>query len=456
MALYIGDISFKTIKKEYEDSLRKLNPDVILRNKGGKGNPLAFFNSRLYRLFTASIFKALNSLEKGKNQQYYKYINQSAGDYSKRKGGNVATQMASHAEFINSFIKKEKNENLEYSLLGIFVDIFNILEDQKWKSAFKRAFMHVDKTGATNTVVSAFKMIYIALVITFEAIGLKMLSFEYDVHTGIDPETAILNIMKLHSSFMKSVTLPMIKVICICELINDPLKMVNEIISDENTVKEAKKKAREAGYPYKVEENGLSALESFKIERMDNILCNKNKSTESGLLAAVTTALYSIFSTTAAGSAVTTAVLPGGSLAAGAAAASINPITAAILLCSVIIILILIAIPTARLIIYWVNVKKVDIQKDLEMQAELLNNNIILLQEKLEKTTNKEERARLQNIITRQIEMLVKLQNDIRKYLDDEYEAAVDAKKEAENDENSLDSNGDDDEGNNDDFEVSI
>jgi hypothetical protein len=450
MAIYIGEITFQAIKKEYENNLRKLNPDVIFKNKGGKGNPLAFYNSRVYKLFTASIYKALNSLEKGKNQQYYKYINQSAGDYSKRKGGNVSDQMVSHADFIDKFIKKEKNENLEYSLLGIFVDIWNILENQKWKAAFKRAFTHVDKTGATNTVASSFKMIYIALVIAFESIGLKMLSFEYDIHTGLDPEVAILNIMRLHSSFMKTIALPMIKIICICELISDPLKMVNEVINDENAVKEAKKKARESGSPYKPEENGLTAVETYKIEQIDNAQVKNNKSQESmgaSLLALITAA--------AAAKGFTGTAAAGGVVAVGATLT--NPLTTAIIVFATIIVLLLIAVPIARLIIYWVNVKKVDIQKELEIQAELLNNNILLLQEKLEKTTNAEERAKLQNIISKQFDMLTKFQQQIKKYLDEEYEVSVDAQKEDEYNENSQDSSGDDDESEgNDEFEVTI
>jgi hypothetical protein len=427
------------IKKEYEDNLRRLNPDVILKNKDGKGNPLAFYNSKVYKLFTASIFKAINALEKGKNQQYYKYINQSAGDYSKRKGGNVSAQMVSHAEFVENFIKKEKNENLEYSLLGIFVDIWKVLDNQKWKAAFKRAFSHVDKSGATNTVASSFKMIYIALVIAFESIGLKMLSFEYDIHSGIDPETAILNIMHLHSSFMKSIALPIIKIICMCELISDPVKMVNEVISDENTVKEAKKRAKESGSPYNPEDHGITAIESYKIEQMDNTLMHRKSGEAVGLAG-----LFAAANT-----------IGGGGLTFTIGGITLTPIVSAILLFSIVIILVLIAVPIARLIIYTINVRKVDMQKELEMQAELLNNNIVLLQEKLEKTTNKEERARLQNIINKQIEMLVKLQSEIRKYLDEEYEAAVDAQKEAENDENSQDTedeNGIGDDG----FEVNI
>jgi hypothetical protein len=369
MNLFGNGSVFNVIKKEYENNLKRLNESVIEKMKGGKGNPLAFYNSRLYKVFTSSMFKVLNTLNKGKSQQYYNYLNQSAGDYSKRKGGNVAEQMKSHAEFIKDILNKNNNDDLQYSLLGIFTDIYDILQDQKWKAAFKRAFAHVDKSGATNTIVTSFKMMYFALVITFEATGLKLLSFEYDLHTGIEAEKSIANIMERHSSFMKSVAIPMIKIICICKNIKDPLSVVNELIKNENTANDMKKKAKEAGYPYKPEENGLSIVESFKIEQLDNSLFSKSKSSEGGPLAVLIFAAKAILS--AGGASSTASAVGGGATAStlfGASvgtATTINPIVATILVFAAIIILLLIAVPVARLVIYWANVKKSMFKKNL-------------------------------------------------------------------------------------------
>jgi hypothetical protein len=342
--------------------------------------------------------------------------------------------MISHAEFMDKFLKKTNNPNLRYSLLGIFVDIFKILTNQKWVSAFARAFSYVDKTGKTNTIISSFQVIYIALVIAFESIGLKMLSFEYDLYTGIDPEKSILNIMKTHSSFMKSVALPMIKVICVCLNIDEPLKMINELIHDEETVKTAKKKAQEGGYPYKSEENGLSTIESYKVELADNEFTKSHsKSGES----AGTQAALGIAAEIISGGVVlgTAAKIGTGTTFLGLA---LSPIVGVVIMCTFILIMLFLAVPVARLVVYWVSVRKIDIQKELELQAELLNNNIVMLQEKLSKTTNKEERVRLQNIINKQIELLVGLQSKIKKYLDEEYEASVAAAKEAEDDDASV------------------
>jgi hypothetical protein len=435
----MANIDFKLIEKEYTFYKKRLNEDTITKLKGGKGNPLAFFNSKIYRMVTRSMFKTLNSLEKGKNQQFYKYLNRSGGDYTKRTNdGSIYRQMESRVDFINDILKKSSNKNLRYSLLGIYLDIWDILNDKKYISAFKRVFSHVDKTGATNTIITAFKMIYISLVITLETIGLKLLSFEYDLHTGLSPEQSILNIMNAHSSLMKSMVIPMIKIIVICQNIKDPLSAVNELIKDENTVKDAKKRARDSSYPYKAEENGLTPIESFKIEQMDNgLTASKKRSSESITLAAIASFFTSLATTVGVG-------------------ATLNPIFVGVVIFAAIILLLLISVPVARLVIYWVNVRKVDIQKELELQAELLNNNIIQLQEKLEKTSNKEERARLQNIINKQIEMLVKLQEDIKKYLDDEYEASVEAEKQAEDDDNASTNEGEDDDGNDDDFDVAI
>jgi hypothetical protein len=447
MAIFnIGEINFKAIQKEYEECLRRFNPNTIRSNKGGKENPLAFYNSKIYKIMVSSIFRAINKLEKGRNKEYCKYVLESKGDYSKRKGGDVANQMANHASFIDDFLQKSNNPALRYSLLGIFVDIWHILKDPKWVSTFKRSFSYADRTGRTNTIASSFMMIYIALVITFELIGLKMLYFEYDVYSGIEPEKSVLNIMKTHSSFMKSVVLPMIKVVCICMNIKDPLKSINDIIKDEETVKAAKKKAQESGYPYKSEENGLTVIESYKIEQMDNQI-DKSKE-ELGPMEAI-----KIISTVIAGG-----VSVGGAAAGLTIFGITSPILVAILLFSITIIFLLGSVPVARGIVYWVNVRKVDLQKELELQAELLNNNIISLQEKLEKTSSKEERARLQNIINKQIEMLVKLQGEIKKYLDEEYEASVTSERDAKDDDTgSAKDEGDKDAGDNGDgFEVDI
>jgi hypothetical protein len=422
----------KTVKREYDFYSKMLNENTINKLKGGKGNPLAFYNSRIYRLFTSSMFKVLNSFEKGSNKEYYKYLNQSHGDYSKRKGGDIARRMASYTEFVKDILDSN-NGDLQYSLLGIFIDIYEILTDRSWISAFGRAFSHIDKTGAANTIITSFKMIYMALVITFESIGLKLVLFEYDMIQGSDPAKSIEKIMTQHSSFMKSIALPMIKIICMCRNIKDPLSAVNGLINDENKVKDAKKRAGESGYPYKPEENGLTAVESYKIEQLDNASFAKSNEA-AGPLAAV-------------GAAVTALLGGGGGAAAagGAGTAAVGGLSIlglgtglSIAVIVVMIILLIAAVPVARLVIYWLNVRKVDIEKELEMQAELLSNNITRLKEKLDKTSDKEERARLQNIIDKQIAILKKIQEDIKKYLDDDYEAAVEAQQTAEDDDSSY------------------
>jgi hypothetical protein len=445
MAIFnLGKITFSTIKNLYETNLKCLNPDVITKNKGGKGSPLAFYQSRIYKVFLSSMYKALNTLEKGKSQQYYKYVTQSKGDYLKRKGGNVAIQMISHAEFIDSFIKKYENKNLQYSLLGIFTNIWDILRDNKWKATFKRAFSYTDTVGQTNTLVTSFKMMYIALVIAFETIGLKMLSFEYDVHTGINPEAAIIMIMNQHSSFMKSVVIPIIRIICICQVIKDPVKMLDEIISSEEIVNKAKKKASESG---EIAIPGLSALESYKIEQFDNKL--QVQSREGAGVTALSNITLNIIKFLGLGA--------GETILAGFATLAFGEIAGIIALLTVTVIIITVAVPVARLTIYWVNMKKVDLQKELEMQAELLNNNILSLQEKLEKTSDDKERARLQNIINKQIALLTNIQNNIKKYLDEEYEASVSAQQQLQSDDNYIESNSNNEGGyDDDDFEIEI
>jgi uncharacterized membrane protein YhiD involved in acid resistance len=150
--------------------------------------------------------------------------------------------------------------------------------------------------------------------------------------------------------------------------------------------------------------------------------------------------------------------ITGGTSSLAASTIALSPLIGALLLISLAVILVLVAVPVGRLVVYYVNMKKVDLQKEMELQAELLNNNIISLQEKLEKTSDEKERARLQNIINKQIEMLTKLQANIKKYLDEEYEASVAATQQVQTDDNvnDQDAGGGDTDGNNDDFEIEI
>jgi hypothetical protein len=246
---------------------------------------------------------------------------------------------------------------------------------------------------------------YIATVVAFEAIALKILSFEYDVHSGLSDEKAILEIMQKHTPFMKNLVFPAINLVSLCNNTKDPLNAINQIIYDETQMKD-QLKAKEATAAL-----NTNAAESFSFA-----------STVFNWLGGV-------------GSGIVTAL---GEAATGGAGALGIPVAAFIVLFSLTVYLVFFGIPTARLIIYYVNMHKVNIQKELELQAELLNNNILLLQERLEKTTDPDERIRLQNIISRQIEMLSKLQANLKKTLDSEYEASTVTNQAIEDDDKST------------------
>jgi len=393
-------VTFDTIRKQYENGEKNYNPSSVSKNKG---NPAAFYNTAIYKTLMSAMFKGFKKFETGVNKEYYYYIVSSKGDYSKRKGGDVYQQMKGHAEFIKNYLEKQKNNDLNNSLLKVYVDLWDVLNNTTWKNAFRKAFEYSDKEGDINSIVSSFKFIYIATVVAFESIALKIVNFEFSVYSGLPSEKAILEIMQRHAPFIKNLVLPAINLICLANNTKNPLEIVNQIISDETAMKN-KLKAKEAA-------SGITSVESFSLTE---IIFNFIKKAGGKVFEVLAKAATS-----------------------GANSLGI-PTAAFIILFSMAVYLIFFGIPTARLIIYYVNMHKVNIQKELELQAELLSNNILLLQEKLEKTTDPDERVRLQNIIARQIEILSKLQASIKKNLDDEYEASVLTEQQIEDDDKST------------------
>lgn len=389
-------VTFDTISKQYEAGSRNYNPDSVAKNKDS--NPAAFYSSSMYKAFMSVMYKGMRKFESGSNKEYYNYLIATNGDYSRRKGGNVYEQMRSHAEFIKQYIAKEGNKNLKNSFLQVYVDLWDILNDRDWKNAFRRAFEYSAKEG-DNSIVSSFKFIYIAAIVALESISFKVVNFEFDVHSGINPDKAAADIMLQHNAFMKSVVVPAINLICLCQNTSKPLDVVNQVASDERAMKNKEKAKEAAGL--------MTEVQSYSVE--NSFL---------GWVKSGAKSLYDVFN---------------GLASAGAKSLGMSTVSFVVIF-SVAVYLVFFAIPTARLIIYYVNMHKVNMQKELELQAELLNNNILVLQEQLEKTSDEKERIRLQNIISRQIEILAKLKAKIKDDLDDEYMAAAAAEKAIEND----------------------
>jgi ABC-type multidrug transport system fused ATPase/permease subunit len=441
-----GPPTFETIKNEYINSLKTFNPEKY--ESDGKANPAMFYNTKIYKIVVATVFKILNKASKSKNAEYYKLVMQSEGDYTKRKGGKVSQQIISHAEYIKNYLESQKNEKLQYSLLGVFTDIWDILNNQKWKLAFKRSFHHTASKGEPNTILSSFKMLYFALVIVFEACGLRMLSFEYDVALGINPEEAIDRIQKQNVVFMKNVVMPAIKLICLCMNTKDPVKTVGTIIRDENAVKEAVKKAGESGSP-------LSEIEKFQLERIEKSVESVSRSIEDRSNGTIIKGMTfggiaaSIIGFIGGGSGAATAGSIAGTKAFVGLAVTLHSALPVIVAITAVLILICM-VPLARLIIYQVNMLSVNVQKELEMQAEMLNNNIIELKEKLEKTNDEKERERLRRIIDKQLSLLAGLEKYITERFDKEYKASTQADSEIEEDDSAA---VEEDDGN---FEVTV
>src|SRR5574344_2105068 len=113
--------TFEDIKKLYDNAQKSFTV------KGGtstKTDP-AFFKSKMYLKFLLSNYKSIQKLESGNNSKYFKLLEDSAGDYSRRKGGNISAQVRDHVTYCKNLITK--NPILKYSIVGVFCDTYDIV-----------------------------------------------------------------------------------------------------------------------------------------------------------------------------------------------------------------------------------------------------------------------------------------------------------------------------------------
>ena len=351
--------TFQDIKKLYD------NAQKTFTAKGGSGTKTdpSFFNSKLYLKFLLSNYKSIQKLETGKNSKYFKLLEDSAGDYNRRKGGNIVAQTREHVVFCKNLISK--NPILKYSIVGVFCDTYDIVTDSKWKSAFKAAYAHAKKMGDNKTLASAYKALYISLVLSMEEAMLHIIDLEFSIYAGIGAEDAVMQVHLDNKSFMSKVVSPTISLLAFCASIN-PNTAVDTVIAEET----AAKKSNEGFF-----------------ETMHQI----------GSVAKNVGVHLIPFASIVAGGFV--AFFTGGAI----------PVAVGLWVIAAMLI-----IPNTRMIIYYVNVSKVDLEKELELHSEMLNNNINDLKKQLDNASSKEEKDRIQKVIDHQVEMYKHLQEELK------------------------------------------
>lgn len=381
----------KLIKEAYDTASKRytVNPSD---NKGK--TPESFYRSPMYKYLIGLNNKTIKRISSGPNKDYFKHIYITQGDYSKRKGyeGSIYQSMKSQTDYIIDYVKS--NPALRYTILGVYCDLWALLNNDKWKMAFKKAFSLVGN-GKKDSMVESFRLLYVSAVMAFESIAMKIVDFKFSIYSGVNPITAISNLQNSNSGIMKHIVIPAIDIVVLAMNTKIPMNIVDDMTKDEN----AGLKAAENWNPNSPSEVTLS--EEGLIGDMFRFFGKHIPKLYKGLMEKFPWVKWV---------AVVALVIAG----------------------------IIAIIPSTRSIIYFVSMQKSNFEENLEIQKELLENNISELKERLYKTSDPKERDRIQKIIDKQIDMKNNLEAKLSKNKDDEIQAELGVQSELDDDSEST------------------
>ena len=335
----------KLIQEKYISSGKAYGGDI---NKDNTKTSDSFFKSPSYKLIISLFKKAIAKFENGENKDYYKHVYLTLGDYSKRKGyeGNIYVNMREQALYIKDYVNE--HSAAKYTILGVYADLWDILENEKWKIAFKRAFTYEKSSKNENSIVDGFRLLYVSLVLAFEYISFRIVDFKYALYSGLSDEAAINDIQNKNKALMKNIVIPSIDIITLCNNVSTPLITINSLIKEE--------------------ENGLKSTESYDPTKSEEAFGN------------TVGALFNMFKSSKIGTTITTGVKKAGSFAFKK-----HPWIGIVALS---VIFIVVAFHASRSIIYFIGIHKVNLEKELELQSELIGNNINELKNKMQKASS--------------------------------------------------------------------
>jgi hypothetical protein len=400
--IFFTAINFDSFKK------RTIDADSKFASQSSKTTAGTAVGNYIYEKTMKYLYKTLGAIKTdSKNpatKNYFLSIEKTLGDYSKRDT-KTYSRVTSMVSFCRTYVEDKENKDmypdLENSTLGVYVKMFDILSSGSYTSMFKKAYSYANEVGDMNTSVTVFKTIYTCLVFAIEITTAHMAEFEIEIYTGKTPDKAILDVMTKHASFTKNVIYSIITILGYLHSLKNPSQTVTECISHE---KEMKKKLE-------TKEAEEIVADSDAANTPDEIMPTFNKDqidTEAELESDKHDALYE-------GDVTKSNEFLGGVFAVVPVlqiSLWVLGITAAILI-----------IPTIRLVIYWFKTMKIDGAKELELKAEILDNNIVVLKQKLNVTKDEKERARLTSIIEKQEKYVAQFYASSQKELaDTEYE----------------------------------
>ena len=406
---------FNAIKAIYDKADKNFNPK---NHKVDNKDPSPqVFTSKVYFKFLSMNNKTISKALKTANPEYYKLLEDTNGDYSRRKGGHIAEQIKAHVDWAKELVRIYPN--LKYSILGTFVDVYSILSDLRWRAAFKLAFDFCRKNGDNRTIAAAIKSLYFAMVISCETTVLKLIELEYMISLGNTPENAVLQLQTRYAVFMKKSIVPSINLFVLLKNINDPTSYVKSVINGET---KAKKSTENFTVPmYK--DKATKSMEGAFFDTMKaaggaiaNIAAS-GLAAVGGFIAAANTGAAGIGLGKAAAGA---AAITGGSFGAGGAAFVVGVIGTLWFIFTI--------IPSIRIILYYAAISKVNVQKELALHEEMLSNNIATLKEKYDNMKAGEAKDKLGAVIEKQQKMYEDLLAKIKNMSSDNYndDTAVD------------------------------
>lgn len=353
------------IKKMYENAERHFNPQKAGGNNR-EPSPGAF-TSKLYFKFLSLNYKTIQKAMSGSNKDYIHNLDKTSGDYSRRPGP-FYDSIKESISWINDIIKL--NPRMKYSILGVYKDIFEALNDNYWRQAFKLAFDYSKNTGDKKTISSGYKTLYYSLVIALETLVGAVVDFQ--LRYSLDGKDPVHHVVAIHyelpKGYMDKVVNAAINLVTLMKNTKDPVSYVKNLIKGENN---AIKNKESLGF---IEDENAKACEG---------LFSKAFGENKFLWAIVATGF--------------TALAIGGGIG----------------IFAFVLVLVFCIVPCCRHIIYYVGITGIDLQKQSELNAEMLSNNIKALQEKLMNSDNDKEREKLSLVIEKQTKALNELKEKL-------------------------------------------
>lgn len=353
----VTDFSVNNMRKVFGKI--KSDFDISQVNAAPTDSGTLFIHSKGYLKFLKLNYKTVEAINSSPNMQYFKKIESTGGDYAKRRNTAYHRDMKAHVDWVLD--KINETPSLMYSFLKTFTDCYNILNDSKWKAAFKRAYKRMNEKGANKTLASGVFTMYESLVLSAESMLIKTATFEYNLYAGYEPIEAVVKTEEDNRSYMNEVFLTAVKMTAMCENIKDPVRFVDDIITAEDKAEADAPRSREGWNQAYLSAEGVFTDAFAKIAKH--------------ILPAMLSAGFAAF-----------ALFHSALIAIG-------------------LVFVIFAIPLAKTIIYYSGIAKIDYEKEMHLEEELIHNNIADLKEQLEKATSEQEKKRLEQIIWRQEKM---------------------------------------------------